>query len=67
MNRPRPNRPCLPPAVRPGPALSPRQTKGLQALDAIGEILRADGVELDDLVARGRAIREELTRERYRL
>ena len=50
-----------------GVLITPQAVLALKALDEIGAILREKGVTLDDWIESGRAIREELVREQYRL
>lgn len=50
-----------------GVLLSPQGVVGLQSLDAIGQLLREQGVDLDALITSGRDIRGELIKERYGL
>ncbi|MEO8083250.1 MAG: AbrB/MazE/SpoVT family DNA-binding domain-containing protein [Ardenticatenales bacterium] len=50
-----------------GVLLSPQGVVGLQSLDAIGQLLREQGVDLEDLITSGRDIRGELIKERYGL
>jgi AbrB family looped-hinge helix DNA binding protein len=48
-----------------GVLIIPRGVVALKALDEIGSALKEQGPTLEDVIERGRAIREELYRERY--
>jgi len=50
-----------------GVLLSPQQVVGVEALDTIGQILREQGVDLEDVIESGRDIRGDLIKERYGL
>jgi AbrB family looped-hinge helix DNA binding protein len=50
-----------------GILITPRETVATQALSEIGAALKEQGLTLDDLIERGRAIREDLVREQYDL
>jgi antitoxin PrlF len=50
-----------------GVLISPQKVVALKALDRIGEILRAQGASLDELMESGREIRGELVKEKYGL
>ena len=48
-----------------GVLIAPEKVVVDKALDRLGEILREEGLTLDELVTSGAEIREELVRERY--
>lgn len=48
-----------------GVLLTPRGVAAINALAEIGDALREQGLTLEDMVERGKAIREELYREQY--
>ncbi len=48
-----------------GILITPQEVVATQALDRIGEILRAQGVTLEDLIESGKKEREALIAERY--
>ena len=48
-----------------GVLITPQGVLALKALDEIGTALKQQGLTLDDMIGRGRAIREELYREKY--
>ena len=48
-----------------GVLITPQGVLALKALDEIGTALREQGLTLEDMIERGRAIREELYREKY--
>lgn len=48
-----------------GLLISPKEAQIMKLLDEIDEGLRARGITLDDLIASGRAIREEIYSEKY--
>ena len=48
-----------------GVLITPQAVLALKALDEMGAILREQGVTLEDWMESGRAIREELYREKY--
>jgi AbrB family looped-hinge helix DNA binding protein len=48
-----------------GLLITPQKVVALQALDRIGEILREQGLTLEELIDSGAEIREELVREQY--
>ena len=48
-----------------GVLLTPRGVAAINALTDIGDALRAQGLTLEDMIERGKAIREELYREQY--
>jgi len=48
-----------------GILISSQEAKVMRALDELGDILREEGVTLDDLIESGRQIREEIAREKY--
>jgi AbrB family looped-hinge helix DNA binding protein len=50
-----------------GVFISPQRVVALKALDRIGELLRAQGASLDELMESGREIRGELVKEKYGL
>jgi AbrB family looped-hinge helix DNA binding protein len=50
-----------------GVALKPATVVADEALDEIGEALKAKGLTLEQVLERGRVIRAEITQERYDL
>jgi AbrB family looped-hinge helix DNA binding protein len=48
-----------------GLLITPQKVVALQALDRIGEVLREQGLTLEELIDSGAEIREELVREQY--
>jgi AbrB family looped-hinge helix DNA binding protein len=48
-----------------GILITPQEVVATQALAEIGEVLKAQGLSLDDMIERGRAIRGQLLHERY--
>lgn len=48
-----------------GVLITPQQVIANKALDEIGEALKEKGLTLEDMIERGRAIREELYQEWY--
>ncbi len=48
-----------------GLLISPKEALVLKLLDEIGEELEARGISLDELIASGREIREEIYEEKY--
>ena len=48
-----------------GVLLTPRGVAAINALSEIGDALREEGLTLDDMIERRKAIREELYREQY--
>jgi AbrB family looped-hinge helix DNA binding protein len=48
-----------------GILITPQQVVALKALDRVGELLRAEGVSLDEMIESGRDIRGELIKEEY--
>ena len=48
-----------------GVFITPQQVVAAKALDSIGNILKEQGVSLDDLIASGRDIRTDLLQEAY--
>jgi antitoxin PrlF len=50
-----------------GVFITPQQVLATKALDGIGDILKAQGVSLDELIASGRDIRTDLLEETYGL
>lgn len=48
-----------------GVLITPQKVLPIQALDRIGEILREQGVSLEEMMDSGAELREELIRERY--
>jgi AbrB family looped-hinge helix DNA binding protein len=48
-----------------GVLITPQKVVALQALDRIGEILREQGLTLEELIDSGAEIREDLVREQY--
>jgi len=48
-----------------GVLIAPEKTVVNKALDRIGEILRQEGLTLEELIESGREIRAELIREQY--
>ena len=52
-------------ATADGVLITPQKVLALRDLDRMGAILRAQGITLDEWMESGRAIREELYREKY--
>jgi antitoxin PrlF len=50
-----------------GVFITPQQVLATKALDSIGEILKEQGVSLDELIVSGRDIRTDLLQETYGL
>jgi antitoxin PrlF len=50
-----------------GVFITPQQAVAAKALDSIGDILREQGVSLEELIASGRDIRTDLIQETYGL
>jgi len=50
-----------------GVMIAPREVVAMEALEKIGEILRENGITLEDLMERGHDIRGELLKEQYGL
>lgn len=50
-----------------GLLITRREVIAREAMDEIGEILRANGLTLEDMMERGREIRGQLTEEKYGL
>lgn len=50
-----------------GILITPQEVVASRALAEIGAALKEQGLSLEELIERGRAIREELARERYGL
>jgi antitoxin PrlF len=48
-----------------GVFITPQQVVASKALDSIGDILKEQGVSLDELIAAGRDIREDILHETY--
>lgn len=48
-----------------GILITPQEVLATRALDRIGEALRAQGLDLEELIDSGREIRGELIREQY--
>ena len=48
-----------------GVLITPQQVLAIRDLDQIGAALREQGISLEELMESGRAIREELFREKY--
>ncbi|MDQ4066055.1 MAG: AbrB/MazE/SpoVT family DNA-binding domain-containing protein, partial [Thermoproteota archaeon] len=48
-----------------GVFITPQQVVASKALDNIGEILKNQGLSLDEMIASGRDIREDLLQETY--
>ena len=48
-----------------GVLITPRAFAAINALTEIGDALREQGLTLEDMIESGKAIREELYRERY--
>jgi AbrB family looped-hinge helix DNA binding protein len=48
-----------------GVFITPQQVVATKALDSIGDVLKAQGVSLDALIAAGRDIRTDLIQETY--
>jgi AbrB family looped-hinge helix DNA binding protein len=50
-----------------GILISPQRAVALKALDRIGQVLREQGADLDEMIESGREIRGEIVREKYGL
>lgn len=50
-----------------GVVIKPAEIVALEALDEIGRALKAKGYNLEELIERGRAIREEIIQDEYQL
>lgn len=50
-----------------GILITPQELVATKALAEIGAALNEQGLTLDDMIERGRAIREEMQKERYEL
>ena len=50
-----------------GILLAPREALAMEALDQVGQLLKQEGVTLEELIDSGEQIRAELIRERYGL
>ena len=50
-----------------GVLISPREVLTMDALDRIGEVLREQGISLEELIASGREIRGRMVEEEYGL
>jgi AbrB family looped-hinge helix DNA binding protein len=50
-----------------GALITPSAAIAIKALDRIGDVLRAQGASLDDLIESGRTIRGEIIQEKYGL
>ena len=50
-----------------GILISPREVLAMDALDRIGEVLKKQGVTLDELIESGKEIRGQLIAEKYEL
>lgn len=48
-----------------GLLITPQEVVASEALEEIGEALRAQGLSLEDMIERGRAIRSQLLEEKY--
>ncbi len=48
-----------------GVLISPRQVVAMKALDRVGQILREQGVDLNEMIESGRDIRGDLLTEEY--
>ncbi len=48
-----------------GILITPQQVVAMKALDRVGELLRAQGVSLEEMIESGREIRGELIKEEY--
>ena len=48
-----------------GLLISPREALAMNFLDEIGEALKEKGIDLDDMIESGRAIRQEIYEEKY--
>ena len=48
-----------------GVFITPQQVVAAKALDSIGDVLKEQGISLDELIASGRDIREDLIQETY--
>jgi len=50
-----------------GVLISPREVLAMDALDRIGEVLREQGLSLEELIESGREIRGQIVQEEYGL
>lgn len=50
-----------------GVVIKPAEVVALEALDEIGRALKAKGYSLNDLIERGRVIREDILKEEYHI
>ena len=50
-----------------GVLISPQEIVAMQTLDKLGEMLKEKGISLDELMASGREIRNEIASEKYNL
>jgi antitoxin PrlF len=50
-----------------GVLISPREVLAMEALDRIGEVLREQGISLEELIESGREIRGQMVGEEYGL
>lgn len=50
-----------------GLVISPREALVMKLLDEIGDTLKEKGITLEDMIASGKEIRQELIREKYGL
>jgi hypothetical protein len=50
-----------------GVLISPREVLAMDALDRIGEVLREQGISLEELIDTGREIRGQMVEEEYGL
>ena len=50
-----------------GLLISPRQALAMKLLDEMGEALEEKGITLEELIERGREIRDEMVEEKYGL
>jgi antitoxin PrlF len=48
-----------------GVLISPREVLAMNALDRIGEVLREQGISLEELIESGREIRGQMVEEEY--
>lgn len=48
-----------------GILIAPQEVVATEALDRIGEALKASGISLEELVESGREVRGDIVRERY--
>jgi AbrB family looped-hinge helix DNA binding protein len=48
-----------------GVLITPQQVVAMKALDRIGEVLREQGLTLEDLIESGREVRGQILKEKY--